>query len=102
MTESDSVVGFVLVDKPVGVTSFACVHKIKKLLGKGIKVGHAGTLDPFATGLLIIAIHRQATRELAHLAKLDKVYSAQGKLGELTDTSDRTGTVTHTGSTDVL
>lgn len=87
---------FVCIDKPVDLTTYACVRHVRKLVGKKIKVGHAGTLDPFATGLVIIAVGRQATKHLSKLLGSDKRYTVQGKLGETTDTYDSTGTVTKT------
>ncbi len=69
------------------------VKHIRQLMGKRIRVGHTGTLDPFATGLLIIAIDRTATKHIKHLLSLDKTYRASGKLGELTDSFDTEGTV---------
>ena len=89
----NELVGFLLIKKPEGITSFNCVARIKRLVGKGIKVGHAGTLDRFATGLLIIAIDRLATRHIDTFMRLDKEYVAQGKLGAVTDTLDATGTI---------
>ncbi|MDP3889099.1 MAG: tRNA pseudouridine(55) synthase TruB [bacterium] len=83
--------GFLLINKPSGKTSYDCVEHIKRLIGKKVKIGHAGTLDPFATGLLIIALERNATRILGQLLSLDKEYIAQGKLGIETDTLDVTG-----------
>ncbi|MCA9770194.1 hypothetical protein KC460_02380 [Candidatus Dependentiae bacterium] len=65
--------------------------QIENFLPKKIKIGHAGTLDSFATGLLIVAIDRSATRHIDKLMSLDKMYIAQGKLGQLTDTLDFTG-----------
>ncbi len=91
--------GFLLVNKPKDVSSFSCVAQIKSLLPKKTKVGHAGTLDPFAHGLLIIGIGREATSKMSHLMKLDKVYVATGKFGEATDTLDKTGRVTQTCDT---
>ena len=85
--------GFILINKPQGVTSFYCIKKLYHLAGKKIKVGHAGTLDSFATGLVIVAINRTATKLLTKLLKLDKHYSAQAKLGQLTDSHDFTGTL---------
>jgi tRNA pseudouridine55 synthase len=85
--------GFLLINKPRGKTSYECVEQVKRLLNKKIKIGHAGTLDPFATGLLIIAVDRNATRTLDQLLSLDKVYIAQGKLGIETDTLDITGNI---------
>lgn len=83
--------GFILVDKPNGMTSSDCVQVIRSILGKKTKVGHSGTLDAFATGLLIIGIGRAATRELSSIMVLDKKYTATAKLGQLTDTLDLTG-----------
>jgi len=82
--------GFLLINKPRGLTSFDCVRKIKKSIGdKKLKIGHAGTLDPFADGLLIIGIGRQATRIFG--MDLDKKYHTKAKLGVLTDTLDKSG-----------
>ena len=83
--------GFLLVDKPTGTTSTYCLTKIKRTIGKKGKVGHTGTLDMFATGLLIVGIGRPATKHLSEAMELDKRYSATGKLGQLTDTLDLTG-----------
>ncbi len=89
--------GFLLINKPSGVTSRYCVTRIVNVLkqtsDQRIKVGHAGTLDLFAEGLLIVGIARIATREIKHLITLDKRYTAKGKLGQLTDTLDYTGQV---------
>lgn len=87
------ITGFILVDKPNGMTSSDCVQSIRSIVGKKVKVGHAGTLDAFATGLLIVGIGREATRELSSIMVLDKIYTAQAKLGQLTDTLDFTGRV---------
>lgn len=86
--------GFLLIHKPAGISSFFCVKRIKKLLrDKKLKIGHGGTLDPFATGLLIIGVGRGATRHLDLLLKMDKKYKARAKLGELRDTLDFTGEI---------
>src|SRR5579871_752471 len=91
--------GFLLVNKPIGISSYACIGRIKFLLRqdpsmqKKIKIGHAGTLDPFASGLLIIAIGREATRLLSQCMAMKKTYVATGKCGELTDTLDCTGNI---------
>ncbi|RMG68166.1 MAG: tRNA pseudouridine(55) synthase TruB [Calditrichaeota bacterium] len=77
--------------KPAGWTSFDVVKKIRGLFGVR-KVGHAGTLDPFATGLLLICLGR-ATRKVPELMQLEKEYVAQVKLGEETDTLDPTGKI---------
>lgn len=89
----DNLEGFLLVDKPSSVTSYYCVDFIKRIIGRKIKVGHAGTLDAFATGLLIIGISRAATKAMTSLIALDKRYIATGKLGQLTETLDLTGTL---------
>ena len=91
--ESKELAGFILVNKPTGITSFNCIKKIRSLIGYRTKVGHAGTLDSFASGLLIVAIGRTATRELDQFLELDKWYTATAKLGQLTDTLDYTGEV---------
>jgi len=96
MQDNQTLTGFLLVNKPKGITSFACVARIKKIVGKKAKIGHAGTLDPTASGLLIIGIGREATRHLSQIIKLDKVYVATGKLGELTPTLDYESEVTQT------
>lgn len=93
---NNELTGFILVNKPKGLTSFQCVKHLKRLLPKGTKIGHAGTLDPFATGLLVVAITRAATREIDKLLNLDKEYLVTAKLGELTDTLDYTGTILET------
>lgn len=90
---NNNTVGFLLVNKPKHISSAACVAYVKRIINKKIKIGHAGTLDPFATGLLIIAIEREATRLLPLLMCLKKGYYANAKLGELTDTLDLTGAI---------
>ncbi|NLZ16376.1 MAG: tRNA pseudouridine(55) synthase TruB [Desulfobulbaceae bacterium] len=85
--------GFFLVDKPVGVSSFAVVRRMRRLLGVK-KVGHAGTLDPFASGLLLVGAGREATRHIATFMEGRKCYTARLQLGVETDTQDPEGTVT--------
>ncbi len=80
-----------LIDKPLDWTSFDAVNKIRNLL-RIKKVGHAGTLDPLATGLLIIGIGK-ATKELGQMLKMEKTYEAVIRLGVRSDTDDRTGRV---------
>ena len=63
--------GFILIDKDSGITSFGVIAKLRRITGVK-KIGHAGTLDPFATGLLIVAIGRESTREIDEYVKLDK------------------------------
>lgn len=83
--------GFLPVDKPVGPTSHDVVARARRALGIR-RIGHTGTLDPFASGLLLLAIGR-ATRLAEYLSDLPKTYHAVMRLGETTDTDDRTGTV---------
>ena len=82
-------------DKPEGLTSFAIVRRIRWLL-KIKKVGHAGTLDPFATGLLIVCVGRAATRCIDHFMGSRKTYVARLQLGIETETQDPEGRVTRT------
>ncbi|MDX6631603.1 MAG: tRNA pseudouridine55 synthase [Gaiellales bacterium] len=80
-----------LVDKPAGPTSFGCVARVRGALGgRRLKVGHAGTLDPFATGLLALLVGR-ATRLAPYLVGLDKRYRAVVQLGVRSDTGDPEG-----------
>lgn len=91
-TERQPPVGLLLVDKPRGVTSHDVVGRVRAILGTK-RVGHAGTLDPMATGLLVVAVGR-ATKLLGHLALATKSYTATIHLGETSDTDDADGTVT--------
>ncbi len=88
-----TVSGIALLDKPVGPTSFRMVQLVRRAL-QVKKVGHAGTLDPFASGLLIVCVGRPATRQVNNLMTGEKVYAASLQLGIETDTQDRTGAVT--------
>ncbi len=81
--------GFLIVDKPYGITSRKCVDIVRKTLGK-VKAGHTGTLDPFATGVLTVAIGR-ATKLIPYVNQLDKEYLATLRFGLNTDTEDITG-----------
>lgn len=84
--------GFLLINKPQDATSFRCIAQIRRILGnKKLKAGYAGTLDPFASGLLMVGIGRSATRLLHIITRWDKRYIARAKLGQLTDTLDLTG-----------
>jgi tRNA pseudouridine55 synthase len=82
--------------KPAGVTSHDVVAGVRRELPRGTKVGHAGTLDPFATGLLLVLVGR-ATRAQRFLMGLRKTYRAVARLGWTSDTGDRDGELTHTG-----
>lgn len=88
--------GIVLVDKPEGPTSHDVVSAIRKIFGTR-KVGHAGTLDPMATGMLVLGLGK-ATRLLGYLAASDKEYVATMRLGVATETDDAQGTITSTSS----
>ena len=83
--------GLLLVDKPAGMTSHDVVSKVRKLAGTR-KVGHAGTLDPMATGLLVLGIE-SATKLLTFVVGADKTYLATIRLGESTITDDREGDI---------
>lgn len=83
--------GLVVIDKPVGMTSHDVVARIRRLVGTR-KVGHAGTLDPMATGVLVVGVGR-ATRLLGHLALAEKGYTATIRLGASTVTDDAEGEV---------
>jgi tRNA pseudouridine55 synthase len=91
--------GLLLVDKPKGVTSHDVVDQARRALGIR-KVGHAGTLDPMATGLLILGVGR-ATRFLRFLGDLPKSYEGTGLLGAETDTLDAEGQVVRTAEVEV-
>jgi tRNA pseudouridine55 synthase len=88
-----------LVDKPAGKTSHDVVASVRREHGgrKAIKVGHAGTLDPFATGLLLVLLGR-ATRIQRHLMALPKRYEAVARFGAVSTTGDRDGEITETGA----
>ena len=83
--------GLVIVDKPAGWTSHDVVARIRKLAGTR-KVGHAGTLDPMATGVLVVGVEK-ATRLLGYLALTEKEYTGTIRLGQTTDTDDAQGNV---------
>ena len=84
--------GIIVIDKPQNITSAGVVAEVKRLLNAR-KVGHAGTLDPFAAGVLVCCIN-DATRLARFLLADNKTYDATLKLGIETDTQDMTGTVT--------
>jgi tRNA pseudouridine55 synthase len=81
----------ILVDKPKGISSYDCIRILQKKLSIK-KMGHAGTLDPLATGLLIIGVN-EGTKQLHSLLGLSKVYEAEVLLGKRTDSGDITGNV---------
>lgn len=85
--------GILLVDKEEGITSYDVIRKLKRFLPHKQKIGHGGTLDPFATGLLVILLGR-ATKLMNTIHSMNKVYEVVGEFGYETDTQDPTGKVT--------
>lgn len=85
--------GFLVIDKPAGISSHDVVNRVRRILGTK-KVGHTGTLDPFATGVLPIAVG-EGTKAIQFLDEGHKEYLATIRLGVTTDTLDHTGTVLH-------
>jgi tRNA pseudouridine55 synthase len=92
--------GLVVVDKPGGLTSHDVVARVRRLAGTR-KVGHAGTLDPMATGVLVLGVER-ATRLLGHLMLTEKAYDATIRLGVSTVTDDADGDVVATTSVEAI
>ena len=90
--------GFLVIDKPQGVTSFDVVRTVRRVL-KVRRVGHCGTLDPMATGVLPVAIG-EATRLVEFVMDGAKIYRGTLKLGETTDTQDAEGTILSRGAID--
>lgn len=93
--------GILLVDKPAGWTSFDVVNYVRKQVAvaegkkpKQVKVGHTGTLDPFATGLLVLLIGKEYTRRAGEFSKLDKTYEVTMHLGATSSTGDPEGEIT--------
>jgi len=86
-----------LIDKPAGITSFGVVARVRRRMsevaGHKVKVGHTGTLDPFATGLMIIVTGKEC-RNAGNYSKLDKVYEATFRLGQTSSTGDPEGEIT--------
>ena len=84
--------GFIIINKEVGPTSHDIIYKLRKITGIK-KIGHAGTLDPLASGILVVAIGREATKNISKFVKQDKKYIATLYLGATTDTYDAEGAV---------
>ena len=88
--------GYLLVDKPVGISSFGVVAKVKKLIrdqtGQKVKIGHTGTLDPLASGLMILVLGSY-TKRAAEFSKLDKTYEVELTLGYSSKTGDAEGPI---------
>jgi tRNA pseudouridine55 synthase len=87
--------GILLIDKPAGMSSHDVVARVRRALG-GVKTGHAGTLDPFATGLLLVLVGR-ATKAQSRFMALPKRYRTIALLGARSSTGDVEGEITHTG-----
>lgn len=89
--------GYLLVNKPAGVSSFAAVAQARRIIrdknGQKVKIGHTGTLDPFATGLLILVVGKY-TKKAGEFSKLDKTYEAELILGNTSTTGDPEGEIT--------
>lgn len=94
--------GILLIDKPTEMTSFGVVARVRRLLSeqqdKKVKVGHTGTLDPFATGLMIIVVGKEC-KNAEQYSKLDKVYEATIRLGQSSTTGDPEGEITDESAT---
>ncbi|MGC8902691.1 MAG: tRNA pseudouridine(55) synthase TruB [Fervidobacterium sp.] len=99
MSMAKNISGLILVDKEKGPTSHDMVNKVRRIL-KIQQVGHAGTLDPFASGLLLIGVGK-ATRLLEYLQGETKIYKVKMKLGIITDTFDITGNIMEENQIDI-
>lgn len=98
--------GILLVDKPKEWTSFDVVNYVRKIVAthegkkpKNCKVGHTGTLDPLATGLLVLLVGKEYTRKATELSKVDKTYEVTMKLGQTSTTGDEEGEKTAVSDT---
>ncbi|MDL2341521.1 MAG: tRNA pseudouridine(55) synthase TruB [Patescibacteria group bacterium] len=98
--------GILLVDKPADWTSFDVVNYVRRIVAnvegkkpKNCKVGHSGTLDPFATGLLILLIGKEYTRRASEFSKLDKTYEMTMRLGQTSTTGDPEGELSDVANT---
>jgi len=94
--------GILLIDKPSAMTSFGVVARVRRVLtqqaGHKVKVGHTGTLDPFATGLMILVVGKEC-KNAGTYSKLDKVYEATIELGSVSTTGDPEGEITAVSGT---
>src|SRR3990167_4292066 len=88
--------GILLIDKPVGISSFGVVAKVKRLIreqtGQKVKIGHTGTLDPLASGLMILVLGGY-TKRAQEFSKMDKTYEAELTLGSTSATGDAEGPI---------
>lgn len=90
--------GILLVDKPIGPSSFNIVYQVRRLSGVR-KVGHAGTLDPQASGLMIILVGKEWTKQASSFLKLDKTYQVEITLGQTSSTGDSEGQIVQVSDT---
>lgn len=88
--------GILLINKEVGITSYDVIRRLKKILPKGQKIGHAGTLDPFASGLLILLLGK-CTKRMNDILQMEKEYLVKAEFGYSTDTQDITGEIIEKG-----
>ncbi len=86
--------GILNIDKELDITSYDVIRKLKKIIGKDQKIGHAGTLDPLASGLLVILLGK-ATKLMNTFLSYEKVYEVVGQFGFCTDTQDMEGEILH-------
>jgi tRNA pseudouridine55 synthase len=93
MGESKSLHGLLVIDKPAGITSRDAVNRVQRWLPRGTRIGHTGTLDPLATGVLVLCIGN-ATRLAEYVQRMPKTYRAEIVLGARSDTDDADGTIT--------
>ncbi|MFA7309022.1 MAG: tRNA pseudouridine(55) synthase TruB [Patescibacteria group bacterium] len=87
---------FIVIDKPKGITSFGVIHKLRKITGIK-KIGHTGTLDPLASGVLICAIGRESTKQIGNFLDADKSYKALIRLGATSASYDLETEIIHRG-----
>lgn len=87
--------GILLVDKEIGISSYDVIRRLKKVMEPGTKIGHAGTLDPFASGLLVILLGK-CTKSNSRFQRMRKGYEVEAEFGYETDTNDPTGNITET------
>lgn len=92
---------FLLIDKPSGITSFDCIRRLRRVLDV-TKMGHAGTLDPLATGLMIIGVGKEGTKALNELKGVDKQYEVTALMGVKTATGDTDGEVVEERDVEIL
>jgi len=95
---TQAIAGLLVIDKPEGVTSRAVVNQVQQWFPSQVKIGHTGTLDPLATGLLVVCVGR-ATRLADYVQQTEKTYQARFRLGAVSDTDDAQGVITPRGET---